>query len=322
MKRRTLFILLRIVISLTLIGYLLRSANLSELIDTVRAANWWWLLAALALQIVCLLLSTYRWQVLLSAQNMLYRFALLNSFNLVGRFFNTFLPTAQGGDVMRMYELAKHSHRGADSIISVLADRLLGLLALFIICWVALAAGGWRLLEGTNILLIIAVLSLAFVLALVILLNQRLVRVLISLARIIRVWNLESRLIRICGSLQDLIKHRRTLAHVFGAALLMQCIHIISIYLTGLAVDVSVHLSFYLIVTPLTWVIIMLPISIAGLGVREGAFVFFFGQQGISAASALSLSLLVFGQALIIALTGGIIYGLGRYRRHTMSAVG
>ena len=278
MKRGTLFIGLRVVISGALIGYLLRSANLPELINTVRAANWWWMVAALALQIVCLLLSTYRWKVLLSAQNMHYRFPLLNSFNLVGRFFNIFLPTAQGGDVMRMYELARYSQRGADSIISVLADRLLGFLALFIICWVALAAGGWRLLEGTNILLIIAVLSLAFVLALVILLNQRLVRVLISLARIIRVWNLESRLIRIYGSLQDLIKHRRTLAHVFGAALLMQCIHIISIYLTGLAVDVSVHLSFYLIVTPLTWVIIMLPISIAGLGVREGAFVFFFGQ--------------------------------------------
>jgi len=306
---------LRVAVSVTLIGLLLKRANLPELVDTVREANWWWLLAALALQFVCLLLSTYRWHILLSAQNMHYCFRVLNSFNWVGRFFNVLLPTAQGGDAMRIYEMAKYSQRAADSIISVLADRLLGFVALFVICWVSLAAMGWRLLEGTNILLIVSLLSLVFILALVSLLNRRLMLVLISLTRYAKFWNLESRLTRVYDSLQKLIKYRRALAHAFWAAIFMQLINIVAIYVTALAVGISLPLSFFLMVVPLIWVIVMVPISVGGLGVREGAFVFFFSQQGISAASAISLSLLFFAQALIIALAGGVIYALGRYRR-------
>ena len=315
MKRQTLFTILRAAISIAIIGFLLGSADLPALMANISTANWWWLLAALALQVGCLLISTYRWQLLLSAQNMRYPFAPLISFNMVGRFFNIFLPTSTGGDIVRIYEMAKHSQRAADSIISVLADRVLGTIAMFVICWVSLAATGWRLLEGTDILLIIALLSLAFILVLAALLNPRLMRGIIALTHTIKLWNLESRLITIYSSLQEMVKFKKALAYVFWISLLIQLIFIISVYFTALAVNIHVPALFFLIVMPLISVIVLLPISIGGLGVREGAFVFFFSQQGVSTASALSLSLLFFSQALIIALAGGVIYAVGRYRR-------
>lgn len=315
MKRQTWFIILRAAFSIGLIGLLLYYARLPDLAAILTKISWWWLLAAIALQFVSVFICTWRWQILLSAQNMRYSFLLLTSLNFVGRFFNIFLPTAQGGDIVRMYELTLHSQRSTDSITSVLAEKLLGFLALFVICWVAMVAGGWRLLTGTNSLPIIVALSLAFILAIVVLLNRRLMLWLISLTRSIRFIKLENWLTRIYNSLQELAKFKNALMQVFWISLLNQFVAILCVYFTALALDILLPFDFFLIIIPVISVIVMVPVSIGGLGVREGAYVFFFGQQGVVEAASISLSLLFFSQTLVVALVGGVIYLLGRYRK-------
>ena len=317
-KKETLYKVLRIVISISLIVFLLSRANLPELVAVLKSANVWWFLVALLVEFIRVLISSYRWQILLSAKKIHNSLGSLISFYMVGYFFNMLLPTVWGGDVVRTYELAKYSERAADSIASVLVERTLDLVGLFVICWVSLAVFGLKRFEGTNILPIISGLSMTVLFLVVLLFNRRLMEKLISLGRIIKWWDTEAKLRGTYDSLLELALYRRSLGTAFGVSLIYQFVGIISAFLISQALGLGVPFSFFLVVMPIIWVIMMIPISIAGLGVRESAFVFFFAQHGVPTESALLLSLLFFSLTLVLALVGGSIYGLGKHRRQTI----
>ncbi len=288
--------------------------DLVELAEASKSVNTWYLLIALMLMFFQVVISAYRWRMMLSPTEIHVPLHSLTSIYLVGNFFNKFLPTVLGGDIMRGYELARISGKSLDSATTVLMERICGFVALFVICWISLAFGFQRL-EGTNILPIVAVMSLVLIFSLAILLNDKLMGKIISLTRIIKWWNLENTLRRAYNSLHHFTTFRGIMLSVFAVSLVIQLVGIASTFLISQSLGLNVSFVYFLIVLPIIWVITMVPVSIAGLGVREGAFVLFFTQQGVSTESALALSLLFFSLSLTIALAGGIIYGLGKYRR-------
>jgi len=92
---------------------------------------------------------------------------------------------------------------------------------------------------------------------------------------------------------------------------LFQGIGVICTYLVGLSLGLEVSLEYYFLSVPIIWLVTMLPISINGIGVREGGFVLFFTAVGVSTADALLLSLLTFAQLLLIGLLGGVLFVSG-----------
>ena len=98
-------------------------------------------------------------------------------------------------------------------------------------------------------------------------------------------------------------------------SLLYQFVGNVSTFFISQSLGFRVPFVYFLIVMPIIWVIMMVPISISGLGVREGAFVLFFTQQGVSTENALLLSLLFFALTVVLALVGGVIFAWGGYRR-------
>jgi len=156
-------------------------------------------------------------------------------------------------------------------------------------------------------------LSGALLLLLVLVFNRRLTEKITSLGRLIKRWDTETKLNTFFNSLHELLRYRKSLGTAFGVSLIYQFAGIVSPFLIALTLDLNVPFSFFLAVMPVIWVIMMVPISIAGLGVREGAFILFFVQQGVTTESALLLSLLFLGLSLVLALVGGIIYGVGKY---------
>jgi hypothetical protein len=91
-------------------------------------------------------------------------------------------------------------------------------------------------------------------------------------------------------------------------SLIVQLLRIVTIYLAAQALAIEVPFAPYLVLVPVTALITLVPISLAGLGVREGAFVYFFGRAGMSEAGAFSLSLLVFGLSLVLWVVGAALY--------------
>jgi len=318
-KRGYLRTILRLVISVSLITFLLTTANLGELWDTLKTASILYLIIALLLLFCRVFISAYRWQIMLSPKGMHVPLFSLTCFYLVGNFFNMFLPTVLGGDVMRGYELARFSCNAVDSAATVLMERILGFFALFLICWISLIFG-FRILEGTNILLIVGGVSVGFILVMALLFNTRLTARILSLTGSIKRWNVEGTLKETYRSIRAFTASKKVLLNAFVMSLLCQFLVIVSTFFISQSLGLGVPFVYFFIAMPIIWVIMMLPISISGLGVREGAFVLFFTQQGVSTEDALLLSLLFFALTVILALVGGLVFAWGGYRRKGLQA--
>jgi len=314
LKKRYLSTILRLVISVSLIAFLLTTANLGELWSTLKTASILYLVIALLFVFVRVFISAYRWQIMLSPKGIHVPLSSLTCFYFVGNFFNMFLPTVLGGDVVRGYELARYSRHAVDSVATVLMERILGFFALFLICWISLIFG-FRALEGTNILLIVGGVSGAFLLFMSLLFNTKLTGMILSLTGRIKRWNVEGALKETYKSIRSFTASKKVLLNAFVISLLYQFVGIVSVFFISQSLGLGVSFVYVLIAVPIICVIMMAPISISGLGVREGAFVLFFTQQGVSIEDALLLSLLFFALTVFLALVGGLIYAWGGYRR-------
>ena len=313
MNRKRLLDLLKIVVSLVLIVVILRSVDLNALWEVVRTANPWYLLAAQAALMIGVVVRAYRWQILVQDQEVDVSLRELTALYFVGFLFNNLLPSGFGGDAVKMYELSQRSQRGSEAVSSVLVDRFIGLIALQAIGLVALAFS-WQLVPTEIVILTVVLFGVSLMAAWVV--SYR------------RLWEflaervpLFDRLLsfKAVGSLVSSLQSYSgsALLRSLGVGVVFNVFLIVSNVLIGTALGADVPSRYYLIFVPLTSLVLILPISFAGLGVREATYVFLFSQVGMVREVALSLSLLVYVLGTVTpGLVGGIIYMLRGVRSY------
>ncbi|CAG0982416.1 hypothetical protein ANRL2_02546 [Anaerolineae bacterium] len=103
-------------------------------------------------------------------------------------------------------------------------------------------------------------------------------------------------------------RHGDILVKAFVCSLIVQCGVMIGYYVLGRGLGMDIPLAYYFLFIPLTTAISMLPISLSGLGIREGAFVFLFAMAGATKEQALTLSLMWFAVGVIVSIIGGFEY--------------
>ncbi|MFQ5577151.1 MAG: lysylphosphatidylglycerol synthase transmembrane domain-containing protein, partial [Anaerolineae bacterium] len=147
---------LKVIISLGLMVYLFYRflsdpQDRSLLLTTLADANYWYLLLALALYVLAIITNAVKWYILLKAQGVPVPLGALTNYTFVGFFFNNFLPANVGGDVMRGFGVARYTDRNADAAVSVVVDRIIGLMGYMVSAVVAalivvnIVAGGGHL---------------------------------------------------------------------------------------------------------------------------------------------------------------------------------
>jgi len=306
LNRKQLLNVLKIAVSLILIVVILRSVDLATLWKVVRQANLWLLGAALAVSFVGVILRAYRWQILLEDQGVHASMGELSALWFVSFLFTNLLPSGIGGDAIKMYELSRSSERGAQAVSSVLVDRFMGLFALQAIALVALVFS-WQLIPGRIVAFTIVIFGVSLLVAWVV--SYR------------RLWDmLERRVplmdrllsIKMVRALFDSLQSysRPALLRAFGVGVAFNVLLIGMNVLIGQALGAgNLPLAYFMVFVPITSVVLLAPISFAGLGVREGTYVFLFTQAGLSQEVALSLSLLVYVLGTVgPGIVGGVIY--------------
>jgi uncharacterized protein (TIRG00374 family) len=321
MNRKRFLDLAKVVVSLILIILLLREIGLQETLEKLFQVHPAYLLAALVAALLGVVVRAYRWKVLLSALEVEVPLGQLTALYFIGFLFTNVLPTGFGGDPIRMYELSRYTHRTAESAGTVLADRFFGLIVLQAMAVVALAFS-YQLVE----LWMIAFTVLLFVGSLVavwLLLNRRLwqslgehLKPLASLGQK-QGSVLSPALSKVEGKVEGLKQFYESLhgynvaavGKTLGVSLVFNILLITMNYLLGLSLGDRVSIWYYFLFVPITSIVTILPVSFAGLGVREGAYVLLFTQAGMPREAALSLSLLVYVVSIFApGLIGGIIY--------------
>lgn len=301
---------LRLAVAVALTAFILWKADPAQVLAVAAAADWRWIGAAVALTLLDRTLMAYRWMVLLCALTPGSRppFAPVLRIFFVSTFVGTFLPV--GGDVYRAYALARMRVSGAQAAASVLMDRLLGVLSIVLVGTIAvLGARGLVRIPGLWIILIIAC-SVCLGAALAVYSERAAAAAQRVVAR------LPHRRVRQLGAgLIDAIRryshHHAELTNVVGTSILVQLIRVVQAYCLGHALGLSVPIWLYFAFIPTILLIMLLPITILGLGTSQAAFVWLFGAAGVPTAAAVALSILFVALGVVGNLPGGILYAVG-----------
>ena len=312
MKDR-LFTLLKVSISVGLIAYLLLvKVDLSQVGQAIASANIWYLLLALALYFVAITVGCTKWKLLLAAQGIQMSLPQLLSFTFVGLFFGNFFVPIVGGDVVRGYDLARFTERGAEAAISVLVDKLIGLLAFITAAAVMSAYAIWGMgrsdLQGLATIVFLA--FLGFVLAFASILSRRLRRLFERLFEI----RIFQPVAPIYGRLSDAMQAYRNnigaLAQAFGISLIVLVITNVVNWLLAEAVGANVPIIYIFLFNPMiAFAPILIP-SIGGVGVNQGAFDLFYATVGKVTSSELAITFSLIMQIVIYvsSLPGGVLW--------------
>ena len=301
-------VFVRVGVSAALLYFVLRSIDLGAFWERVRGMNPWWLVLALAAYASQQMIGVWRWDRLLRAQHVEVAKRKLTESIWVSMFFNNFLPSNIGGDVVRIKDTAPAAGSKTLATTVVLVDRALGLTALLVVAATG-AFAAW--LTGTYVpgarWLWLACGVLVAAAILVIAMPDFVSHLLAPVRALNKPWVTE-RAQRLEDAVLRFGKAPAVLAGAFGGAIVVQ-VTVVAFYLLtakGLSVQLPTLLGAVLI--PVSLAVQLAPISINGFGVREAVFAFFFRRFGLPADAAVALSLVSTGMVMGLSLVGGLLF--------------
>jgi uncharacterized membrane protein YbhN (UPF0104 family) len=308
--RRALFAL-ELGVSVVLLAILFSRVDVGALWTSARRASTLWLCVALGVYFVNILASTWRWRVLLDAQGVHVSSKTLLSSYLVAGFFNNFLPSIIGGDVVRIRDTARPARSKTLATTVVLVDRALGLMGLVLVAalggTMAASARGhdaspiWPfwLWAGFIVGLVAA--------APVLWAPSRFGRLLRPLQVLHPEW-IGARIEKLTSALARFRDRPGALAGCFTGAVLVQTLLVWYYLAVVYALNMPVTFWDLAAIVPVSFIIQMLPISVNGFGVREATFTLYFSRLGLPIQSALLLSLMATGLMMLFSLSGAALY--------------
>jgi glycosyltransferase 2 family protein len=295
-------------VSLGLLYVLFSRVDVSRLWSVARQASPLWLATALLLYFAVILASTWRWRVLLRAQHVELPYSFLTQSFLVATFFNNFLPSNIGGDVIRITDTARVIGSRTLATTVVLIDRGLGLLGLALMAatgaslmhhMVVGRVGPGVLWAGFGIGAMIATPALLF--------PETVTRLLQPLRVFHQEW-VDARLEKLTFALTKFKETPTALAECFAGAVAVQTI-LVTFYLAiARSMHIPVGFAELAVIVPVSFIVQMIPLSVNGFGVREATFGFYFTRLGLPLESALLVSFMGAALIMLFSLTGGVAY--------------
>jgi uncharacterized protein (TIRG00374 family) len=298
--RKRLVTIAKLAVSAGLLILLFRLFDFDESLRALQGIRLGYFVMAFCLFQATMVIRAFRWRALLDALGVRVPIRRLVYLYYVGVFFNTFLPSGFGGDAVKAYELARYSDRGAESLSTVLVDRLAGILVLLVMGLLA-----WPFVHG----LLPA--------------RESLILVVVSLVGLLAIWGLfwrrlAGRIIALMpGTVGDKLASLYAAIHASGTralgkaaaiSVLFNVVLIAMNYVLALALDVRVSFTLFVAFMPILSLSMLIP-SIGALGTREGAYVLLFGPAGVSEPLAIAMSLAFYAVNVLTGAIGGILYG-------------
>ena len=308
----------RMVLSGTILVYLLSKIDLTVARESLSVIRFEYLALALVPSLVEVLLKSFKWQMLLWIKKIKVPFFEIFKIYYISSFIGTFLPSSLGIDVLRSYSMSRFIRNTHDSVSTVFVDRLLGVLALIFVVLTGVLLVRFSFVDNIYrfVITIAVVLFLLFggiIVSrhLILLLEKFLIWLKVDAGRYIDLLH------RIYDSIIEFKNNKFALFRVFLVSIVFQFSRIAITWCVGLSFGINLDVKYWIIIVPLVTLAAMLPLAVGGIGIREGAFVFFFTKLGVPFETAFLLSIIIFLFAVFNTIPGLIfylIYGLSSVR--------
>jgi uncharacterized membrane protein YbhN (UPF0104 family) len=300
--RRILLSTIKILISVALLYLALSKVNLFELASRINVSSLGWLALAVAATLLQLFVGVLRWREVSDACRAPLALGQAIRFNLIGTFFNQTLPSSIGGDAVRLWLVARDGAGWRAATYSIFVDRAIGLIALAIII-VASLPWSYELIGNPNGRAALALVDFAALAAGL----GFLVLGALPWPWLKRWWATHH--LHACAVIADRVLFSRDRGP--KVAILSLSVHVLTVTIAwcvvqSIAAPVSFGQTFQLI--PPVMLITMLPISIAGWGVREATMGLAFGYAGLMTNEGVNISLLFGAVSFVVGAFGGLVW--------------
>jgi uncharacterized protein (TIRG00374 family) len=298
----------KVAVSLALLAYLLSTSDLGALARRVRAGDSLLLGLAMVLYGAILILSTWRWRLLLQAQGYQAPIGHLSASYLVATFFNNFLPSNIGGDVVRVRDSSRLTGSTTTSLAVVAIDRILGLGALYLLAVVAYVAGGPAVrgfVGATPILIAMGFVFLA--LAYIFFMPGTARKLMVASGLSSFRWPRE-RFETVQAAVHVYRQQMTAVWLAFLASAALQSLFVCYYFSVARALRIPLPLAACFVMVPLCSLVQTVPISFNGWGLRESVYIVYFGQIGLPRDSALAFSLVGAGLIVLLSLSGAVVW--------------
>lgn len=296
----------KITVSVTLLALIVTQVDISQTWQHVHSLSWPFVAFALLFYTGLQWLSCWRWQIVLQSQGYNIRLRSLMSSYFAGMWLNTFLPGSLGGDVYRVYQVSQTTQDSESALVSVFLERFTGLAALSAIAVMGLAPA-FQLVGRWDIIALFVGAVGTLVGAVVLIMSPRLLRWAEPWLMRLRLGAIAARLTKIQTLLRQFSTDRSALRSSMGLSFILQFGIIVYHFLIAQQLAISISFLALVVFIPIVVVITLLPISLGGLGLKEGLWIYLFSRVGLSSEEAVLLSLTVTILGWLLSIPGGLI---------------
>jgi uncharacterized membrane protein YbhN (UPF0104 family) len=299
-QNRLLLLLVKLTISSFLLYIVLSKTGFEKVFSTLKDISIPAFIGTMLLYIFAQFISTVRWKLFLPHTLGIRK---LFSLYLIGSFFSTLLPGIIGGDAVKGFYLYQATRNGSLTLASIFMDRYIGLVVLILICTLALPFG-FGYFQGSRIAWLVPLIALSFITASLLIFGLRL-----------------GQRIKLISNFYHYFHAYRNQKDIIAKSMLLSVIvqlaGILSIYVLAHGFKQDIPFTALLVFVPLIVLFSTIPISISGLGMREGAYVVLFSFINIKPEVATAISLSWF-----LAIAASSLLGLVAYLRYKKEAAG
>jgi uncharacterized membrane protein YbhN (UPF0104 family) len=300
--RRILLSTTKILISAALLYFALRKVNLSDLVSRINIASLGWIGMAIAMTFLQIFVGVLRWREISAECGAPLATQQAMRFNLIGTFFNQTLPSSIGGDAVRLWLVARGGAGWRAATYSIFVDRAIGLIALAIII-VASLPWSYRLIgdpNGRTALLVVDFAALAGGVGFLVLGR-------LQWPWLKRWWGTHH--LHACAVIANrVIFSRKRGPRIAVLSVLVHVLAVVIAWCVVQSIAAPVVFSQIFQLVPPVMLITMLPISIAGWGVREATMGLAFGYAGLMTNEGVNVSLLFGAVSFVVGAFGGLVW--------------
>jgi len=298
---------LKIIVNAGLLLFIAMKIDWHKSGDIVKGANHLYLSLAVALLFVELVLMSVRLKILMTVNDTAVSFGQLYKLNLMSVFVGIFLPTKLGVDGLRVYYLSRHTKTVSNSLSSIAYDRLLNIATVTLFATVGFFAGGYnKTLPELYAVMIPMALGLIAIGAVGVKRVRSFFRTVLTALRV------PQKAVEFTDSvIRDFLRlkeHPRQVLFLACFSVLFQSTRVMVAYMFARSFGITAPLGFFFIIVPITIIIGMLPISVAGLGITQGTAVYLMSLIGISTELSFSYSMAGYIGRFIVAAPGAYYF--------------
>jgi len=288
----------KIIVSIFLIGYLINKLDFDLISNVIKQSNPFLLFISLLIISSTIILSSYKWNIILKNMGENTSYPLLVSLYFKGFFINNFFPSNIGGDGYKFIKLSSKINSTEKSFASIFYDRFSGIIILFVLSLLSSILFSFYfgsviktfLETNANYIVVASIVFASLAISIIVAFNKKIKFVIQKIKDGARIINLQ----------------------VIALSLILYIVIIFNNYLISVAYNLEIDYIYYLIFMPIILLLLFLPISFNGIGIRELSFVYFFGLIGVGREEAFLLGITPYLLLLLNSFIGGILLLVGK----------